>query len=125
MPNANRSVGADASKAQMWDAISTSVGVKAKMSTARRTSPAFNSARAPSTAGLDTAKSAWVQPHGSGYTTARKHGPKMPTDLVSSRPSSLKTFHKASGGMVDYTRGARGSSSIAKLAKLSKFNRMF
>ncbi len=125
MPNAGRSVGSDASKAQMWDAIATSVGVKAKMSTSRRNSPTFNSKRSPSTSGLDTAKSAWIQPNGSGYTTARKRGPKIPTDHTALRPSSLKTYHKASGGMVDYTRGAKGSSSIARLAKLTKFNRMF
>lgn len=126
MPNANRSIGSDPSNKQMWDAIATSMGVKAKMSTAKRNSSSFNGAgRSPSMEGLDSSRSAWVQPNGSGYSHVRKRGARVPADLVAARPSTLRTKAIRSAGMVDYTRGATGSSSIARLAKLTKFNRMF
>lgn len=118
-----RNVGADASHAETRDAIRTSLGVKGQLSVTRKSSPTFNAAKTPSMAGLDTSKSAWVNPKGSGYPTTRVRGPKIPQDLRhnfsgfgSSSPSS---------SMVNYVRGSSGNSSVSRLAKRQKFDRMF
>lgn len=124
--NPNRNVGADTSSKQMWDAISSSVGARGKLSTVRKQSRAFSTTGPKaSTQGLDTAKSAWLKPNGSGYPDHHVRGPKMPTDLRSLKPSRLIGAKSHGGSMVDYTMGKAGNSSIARLHSLTKLNRMF
>lgn len=118
-----RNVGADASRSETRDAIRTSLGVKGKLGITRKASPAFNGTKGPSSAGLDSAKSAWVNPKGSGYPTTRVRGPKLPQDLRHNFGSFGSS--SASSGMVNYVRGSSGNSSVSRLATRQKFDRMF
>jgi hypothetical protein len=124
--NPNRNVGADASSRQKWDAISTSIGARGKLSTVRKQSRAFStSGPKASTEGLDSAKSTWLKMNGNGYPTQHVRGPKVPTDLRSLKPGSFSARKNHVGPMVDYTMGKSGTNSIARMHSMTKLNRMF
>lgn len=119
----NRNVANDDRKRDA-DAVRTSLGVRGKLSVTRKASPSFSGGKSPSNAGLNNAKSAWIQPHGSGYSTQRKHGAKLPSDLRTNF-GSIGGSRPASSGMVNYVRGSSGNSSLSRLASKQKFDRMF
>lgn len=110
---------------QISDTVRTSMGRSGRMSVARRNSPVFStSGPKPSLEGLDSGKSAWIQPNGAGYSGAARTRKAMPK-LGRSVAAPMDGARFARHGIINHTPTKMAGGAVGKLNKLRKLNRMF
>ena len=120
-----KNVKSQPSSRQVSATIKTSMGKTGRMSVARRNSPVFStSGPRPSWEGLDSGKSAWIQPNGAGYSGAKRASKSMPR-LGRAASAPMDSIRFARHGIINHTPTKTATGAVGKLNKLCKLNRMF
>lgn len=120
-----KNVKSQPSSKQVSDTVRTSMGKSGKMSVARRNSPVFStSGPKPSFEGLDSGKSAWIQPNGAGYSGAQRSAKSLPK-LGRANAAPMNSVRFARHGIINHTPTKTATGAVGKLSSLRKLNRMF